>query len=79
MKNIEEFIKELMKPGTPQYGLVWGVCFVLLAIMLLTIGFWKTLFLVFLFVLGLFVGAVKDKEAFLKNLINKIFPPRHNS
>ncbi len=78
MKNVEELLKELFKPGTPQYGILWGVVFVLLAILLLTIGFWKTLFLVILFLLGMFVGAVKDKEAFIKNLINKIFPPRRD-
>ena len=78
MKNIEELLKELFKPGTPQYGILWGIVFVLLAILLLTIGFWKTLFLVILFMLGMFVGAVKDKEAFIKNLINKIFPPRRD-
>lgn len=78
MKNLEEILRELFKPGTPQYGLIWGIGFVVLAFLLLFIGFWKTLFVVLLFVIGLFIGAVKDKQTFIKNLINKIFPPRQN-
>ncbi len=78
MKNIEEVLKELFKPGTPQYGLIWGIGFVVLAFLLLFIGFWKTLFVVLLFTVGLFIGAVKDKQAFVKNIINKLFPPRQD-
>ncbi len=78
MKNVEEILKELFKPGTPQFGLIWGIGFVILAFLLLFIGFWKTLFVVLLFVIGLFIGAVKDKQAFIKHWINKIFPPRQN-
>jgi uncharacterized membrane protein len=79
VKSIEEILKELFKPGTPQYGIIWGIGFVILAFLFLFIGFWKTLFVVLLFIVGLFIGAVKDKETFLKNLINKIFPPKNNS
>ena len=35
-----------------------------------------TLFVALLCAVGVFLGAVKDKASFLKNLINKLFPPK---
>lgn len=78
MKRVEEFLREMLEWGTPQCGIVCGIAGILLAIFLLTIGFWKTLFVILLFLVGLFIGAVRDKQTFVKNLINKVFPPKQN-
>ena len=78
MKRIEEFVREMLQWGTPQCGILCGITGIVLAVFLLTIGFWKTLFVTALFFVGLFIGAVKDKQAFIKNLINKLFPPKQN-
>ena len=76
MKQLNDLLKEMTTWGTPACGLLCGVLGVLVAILLLTIGFWKTLFVALLCALGVFLGAVKDKAAFLKNAINKLFPPK---
>ena len=64
--------------GTPQCGLICALIGVALAFLLIFLGFWKTLFIVLLGCIGGFVGAVKDKAQFCKNLINKILPPKDN-
>ena len=76
MKPLNDLLKEMLTWGTPACGACCGVLGILLAILLLTIGFWKTLFVALLCAVGVFLGAVKDKASFLKNLINKLFPPK---
>jgi uncharacterized membrane protein len=78
MKRLEELFHEVMEWGTPQCGIFWGIVGIVVALLLLFVGFWKTLFVAVLFAVGLFFGGVKDKTAFIKNLINRIFPPRQN-
>ena len=70
MKPLNDLLKEMLTWGTPACGVFCGVLGILLAILLLTIGFWKTLFVALLCAVGV------DKASFLKNLINKLFPPK---
>lgn len=76
MKSLNEMLREMLTWGTPACGAFCGVLGVLVAVLLLTIGFWKTLFVALLCVLGVFIGAVKDKSTFLKAVINRLFPPK---
>jgi|GEM_PF-588707 len=76
MKSIEEWVSELFKKGTPQCGVTYGILGFALGFMLLFLGFFKTLFVVVLCALGVFLGCVKDKGEFIKGIINKLFPPR---
>lgn len=62
--------------GTMECGLACGALFVALGALLLWIGFWKTLFIAALGAVGVFVGAVDKKSEWLKDLINRLFPPR---
>lgn len=62
--------------GTPLCGILFGVVGALIALMLLFLGFWRTLLVAVLFAVGYFVGAVKNKQEVLKTLINKWFPPK---
>ena len=48
--------------GTPQCGAFSAFCGVVLAVLLLTIGLWKTLFIFLFAALGLFIGLCKDKK-----------------
>ncbi|MBQ3706259.1 MAG: DUF2273 domain-containing protein [Clostridia bacterium] len=64
------------KRGTPAFGVLVGMIFVLAAGLLMWLGFWRTLLLVALFVLGYFLGAVEDKKAFLKGTVNRIVPEK---
>ena len=76
MKSLNELLKEMLTWGTPACGLFCGVCGVIAAILLLTIGFWKTLFVALLCAVGAFVGGVKDKPGAVKALVNRLFPPK---
>lgn len=78
MKSLNEYMREMLTWGTPACGVFCGIVGAILAALLLTIGFWKTLFVALLAAVGVFLGAVKDKGAFLKNLVNKLFPPKNN-
>lgn len=67
---------EKFRVGTSLCGILFGVVGALLALMLLFLGFWRTLLVAAFFAAGYFVGAVKDKSGALKKIINKCFPPK---
>ena len=77
MKRMEEFIRELFTPGTPQFGFVCGILGAALGLMLLLLGFWKTLFVAFFCALGAYIGGVGDKQAHFKRILNGLFPPKN--
>lgn len=66
--------KDWLKIGTPQCGVFGALCGVVLAVLLLTIGFWKTLFIFLFAAIGLFIGLVKDKKGAVRGVINRGFP-----
>ncbi|MGN0970338.1 MAG: DUF2273 domain-containing protein [Aristaeellaceae bacterium] len=76
MKSLNDFLRGLMETGTPACGLLCGILGVVLAALLLSIGIWRTLFVVALGALGLFLGGVKDKPGAVKALVNRLFPPK---
>ena len=65
-----------LKKGTPLFGLVLGSILTLLGILVMLIGFWKTLILCVLFGLGYFLGTVENKREFMKNTANKLIPDK---
>lgn len=71
MKKFDAF-----KQGTPLCGMLGACAGIVLAVLLLTIGLWKTLFIAVFAALGAFLGGVKDHAAFVKSEINKQFPER---
>ena len=76
MKSLNDFLRGLLETGTPACGLLGGVLGVVIAALLLSIGIWRTLFVVLLGAVGLFMGGVKDKPAAVKALVNRLFPPK---
>ena len=72
------FTKNIFKVGTPECAIFFALVAMVLALLFLALGFWQTLLIVVLVLLGLFIGGVKDKKAFLGSLVNKIFPPKQN-
>ena len=65
-----------MKKGTPAFGLIIGAGLVVLGVLVMTIGFWKTLILALLFCVGYFLGAVENKSRFLKDTVNRVIPEK---
>ena len=49
---------------------------VTIAVLLLTIGFWKTLLIGAMGGLGAFFGGVEDKQRWVRDFINQRFPPK---
>ena len=62
--------------GTQLCGLIYGLIGVVIAFMLLFMGFWRTLFVAVLFGAGYFMGSSKDPSGAVKALINRLFPPK---
>ena len=56
--------------------LIGAGCGVVLGVLLLTMGFWKTLLLGGLAVAGAYFFGVSDKSQSLKEFINRVFPPK---
>ena len=64
------------KKGTPAFGLALGTLFVLIAVLWMTIGFWRTLLLAALFALGFFLGAAENKRDLIRETVNRIIPKK---
>ena len=65
-----------LKKGTPAFGVVLGIAFVVLGALDMLIGFWKTLVLFILFMAGYFLGSVDNKREFIKSTANKLIPEK---
>ena len=74
MKQIESFLKTVFEVGTPQGAVAGGIVGLVLAALLLWLGFWRTVFICLLMALGVFVGGVKNKAQFCKDFVNKLLP-----
>ncbi len=55
--------------------LIGSACGAAVAVLLMTIGFGRTLFLGVMSGAGAFIYGVKDKQQWLKDTVNRLFPP----
>ena len=58
MNKLSSAIKEIFTPGTPLCALAYAALGVILATLLLTIGFWRTLFIAVFAALGALAGGI---------------------
>lgn len=65
MKKLDEFLKSA-KPGTDIGKIFYMSLFFLLAILIMVIGFWKTLFVAAMVLVGYFIGSTADMKKTLK-------------
>ena len=72
MNKLSSAIKEIFTPGTPLCALAYAALGVILATLLLTIGFWRTLFIAVFAALGALAGGIGNK----RDAINRSFPPK---
>lgn len=63
-----QFFKRVFTPGTVECAIACGIVGVLVALLLMWIGIWRTLLICVLVGIGVFIGGVKDKRAFLRRL-----------
>lgn len=78
MKSFKEIVSSLLEPGSRQAMLFYAVLGLIVAVLLLTIGFWKTLLIVLCCLVGAFIGGVKDKRAFIRGILS-VFSRDHSS
>ena len=76
MNKLSSAIKEICTPGTPLCALAYAALGVILATLLLTIGFWRTLFIAVFAALGALAGGIGNKRDAVRVAINRSFPPK---
>ena len=76
MNKLSSAIKEIFTPGTPLCVLAYAALGVILATLLLTIGFWRTLFIAVFAALGALAGGIGNKRDAVRVAINRSFPPK---
>lgn len=76
MDHQEGFGRRFFQVGTPQCGFLFAMVGVVIALMLIFLGFWNTLVTVLFALIGYALGAFTNKTVAIKSYINKIFPPK---
>lgn len=74
MKPLNDAIRELLKWGTPSCGVVCAILGAIAGVMVVTMGFWKTVLVAVFTFIGAFLGGVKNKPAAIKRFLNRILP-----
>ena len=69
-------MKNKLKIGTPAMGIAIGAVLAGAGVLVMLIGFWKTLLLLVLFAVGYFIGTVENKQEFIKGAANRIIPAK---
>ena len=72
------FLKKMTKVGTPECAIFCGAAALVFMLLVFAFGFWQTLLLALIVALGAFVGGVQDKKTWLRNTVNKLFPPKND-
>ena len=74
--NEKEFFNKV-KPGTTCGKVFYTLVFFVLGLLFVIIGFWKTLFVLAMALLGLFIGSSDDLRTSVSTVVNKVFPPKN--
>ena len=77
-KKRKEFTAKILQVGTAECAVFFAALAMVLALLFLALGFWKTVLIAVLVCLGLFIGGVKNKKQWLTEKINRLFPPKQN-
>ena len=64
------------KRGTPAFGILLGILFVVAGLLWMKLGFWRTVLLAVLFAAGYFIGVVENKTQALKDVVNRAIPDK---
>lgn len=77
-KKRNEFTAKILQVGTAECAVFFAALAMVLALLFLALGFWRTVLIAVLVCLGLFIGGVKNKKQWLTEKINRLFPPKQN-
>ncbi len=73
-RRFKHFSDNLLRIGTPECAVFCASVAMVLALLFLLVGFWRTVLIAALMGIGAFIGGVKNKKKWLTDRINKIFP-----
>lgn len=68
--------KRLLTPGSTACSVAYAVIGVVVAVLLLTIGLWRTLFIFAFAGVGALLGGIGDKKAAVRDAVNRRFPAK---
>ena len=74
--NDRSFLSNVFKAGTPECAVFSGAAAMVLGLLVLTVGFWNTVWIALFGVVGGVLGGVRDKKQMLKNVLNRIIPDK---
>ena len=77
MNKISSDIKKWLTPGTPVCCALYALLGVVIAVLLPTIGFWKTLFIFAFAIVGGLIGGIGNKQEVVRAAVNRRFPDRN--
>lgn len=69
-------LANVFRIGTPECAVFSGALAMVLGLLLLTLGFWNTVWIALLGAVGTFLGGTKDKKQILKNVLNRVIPDK---
>lgn len=76
MMKLSDDIKKVLTPGTPVCSALYAAAGVVIAVLLLTIGIWKTLFIFAFALVGGLIGGIANKQEAVRAAVNRRFPDR---
>jgi uncharacterized membrane protein len=79
MKQFEDLLKEIETPGSMARKLFFALVFFVLGLLLVYLGFWRTLLIAGFTAFGIFLGASASITEAFKSLVNKLFPPANKA
>ena len=77
MRELEEKVKSAIKPGTPCGKVFYGAVFFVTGLLLVHHGFWKTLLVLALTLLGVIIGSAETLGKAIGKVVDKAVPPRN--
>lgn len=77
MEKFSEYMKKAFKPGNPEAKICYGALFFTIAVLFAVFGFWKTLFIAVLTLVGVFIGSAETLGKATAKLIDKVYPEKN--
>lgn len=77
MNEFAEKLKNAYKPGSPAAKYSFGLLFFSIALLIVIIGFWKTLFVGAMTMVGVFIGSAETLGKATAKLIDRIYPQKN--